>query len=383
MENLRILVSGAGVAGLTLAALLKREGLTVKVIEKESEKKHNESGYMLGLLPPGGRVLTELDLEQQYFEDSIQMNSYEIHKEDGSLNKAFPLDFINENYGSYRGIGRKELIDLLRLKLGEDQVHFETSIEEVRHHGDHLIVTYSGGGSEAFDLLVIAEGINSQSRKLFWKEGEYEYYDTHWGGWVGWLEGHQMDSYKEYWGASSIIGLYPVKGKTGIFLGGPSKEIKELGLAKFALKEKAEIKSEHSLLHKALDKLLASPEPYFWEFKDVRTIEWHKENVILLGDAACGFLPTAGVGASMAMDSAAALADELSRTDKAHLEYGLNLFEQRQKDRVESAQLDSRNLARFMFVKSRIMASIRDYGVRFYTLQEMLKNISKTIEGVY
>ena len=37
--------------------------------------------------------------------------------------------------------------------------------------------------------------------------------------------------------------------------------------------------------------------------------------VVLLGDAAAGFLPTAGIGAGMALESALALTKELTRTD--------------------------------------------------------------------
>lgn len=186
---------------------------------------------------------------------------------------------------------------------------------------------------------------------------------------------------KEYWGASSFMGLYPVKDKIGIILGGPNEVAKKHGLQNFAHKIKEEIRPEFEVLHDSLDVLASIENPYYWEMHDCRTQEWQKGNVILLGDAACGFLPTAGVGASMAMDAAAALADELSRTDKKHLEYGLQLYIKRQKDRVEKAQKDSRKLAKLMFVKSNLIAGIRDYAIRFYSIQQLVKNISKTLEG--
>jgi len=34
-----------------------------------------------------------------------------------------------------------------------------------------------------------------------------------------------------------------------------------------------------------------------------------------------------------------------------------------------------------MFVKSHLMSAIRDYAIRFQTVDRMVKNISKTIDG--
>ena len=381
MKNLNILIIGAGVAGLTCASLLKKQGAEFKIIEKDRLDRFNGSGYMLGLLPLGGRVLTELDLGKEYFEQSIEMSDYEIHKENGTLTKAFSLGFINKDYGSYRGIGRKELIDILTKNIGNEHIRFGITATEIQQRDNLVNVLFSDGKKGSFNLVIVADGIHSETRKLLWNEKEYSYRDTNWGGWVGWLENQELKTYKEYWGASSFMGLYPVKDKIGIFLGGPNEVVKKQGLQKFVKKIKNEIFPEFKVLHNSLDKLASTENPFYWEFHDCRTKEWQKGNVILLGDSACGFLPTAGVGASMAMDSASALIDELSRTDKEHIEYGLKLYIKRQKDRVEKAQEDSRKLGKLMFVKSNLIAGIRDYAIRFYSIERLAKNISKTLEG--
>jgi 2-polyprenyl-6-methoxyphenol hydroxylase-like FAD-dependent oxidoreductase len=76
MESLNILIVGPGVAGLTYAGLLREQGAKFKIIGKESHDDFNGSGYMLGLLPFGGRVLTALDLEKEYLDQSIKMTDY-------------------------------------------------------------------------------------------------------------------------------------------------------------------------------------------------------------------------------------------------------------------------------------------------------------------
>ncbi|HKJ42336.1 MAG TPA: FAD-dependent oxidoreductase, partial [Sunxiuqinia sp.] len=133
MRKFNILVVGAGVAGLTCAGLLKKQGVNPTVVEKDSIKKFNKSGYMLGILPLGGRVMTALDLMENYFGASVEMKQYEVHKENGQLNHAYSLDFINRDYGSYRGIERAKLIDLLMKKVGKENVLFGTQVAEMKH----------------------------------------------------------------------------------------------------------------------------------------------------------------------------------------------------------------------------------------------------------
>ena len=108
---------------------------------------------------------------------------------------------------------------------------------------------------------------------------------------------------------------------------------------------------------------------------------WSRDRAVLLGDAAAGFLPTAGVGASAAMDSAAALADELSRADIPHLDHALALYERRQRPRVERAQKNSRTLARTMFVHGGAKTFARDQLARLYSLDRLVSDISGVMEG--
>jgi 2-polyprenyl-6-methoxyphenol hydroxylase-like FAD-dependent oxidoreductase len=118
-------------------------------------------------------------------------------------------------------------------------------------------------------------------------------------------------------------------------------------------------------------------EMFYWRLSDVRSAEWTRGRVVLLGDAAAGFLPTAGIGASMAMESAAVLADELSRADARTVEQALSLYVKRRRRRVEITQHDSRKLIRVMFIKSAAMARVRDFLTKFYTIEQLASGIAK------
>lgn len=91
--------------------------------------------------------------------------------------------------------------------------------------------------------------------------------------------------------------------------------------------------------------------------------------------------PKAGIGASMAMESAAALADELSRADAGHVENALHLYVTRRRKRVEGMQMDSRHLAKMMLVESQPVAWTRDQLMRFNLIDMLIKNIAESFSS--
>lgn len=371
------LIVGAGVAGLTLAALLEQRGEKPIVIEKQTERDFQDAGYMLGLLPLGGRVLNALNKQTEYLEESCSMETYNIHDGHGVRLNSYPLTKINERFGPYRGISRGTLINLLRESAENFPIHFETTIEEITQSNSSVSVSFDDGSAREFDLVVIADGLHSETKLQILDKQEFSYKQTGWGGWVTWIESHPdfANAYNEFWGAGTFLGLYPVKDRIGAFLGGPVKQVQQIGLKRYAEQVESNMKHPIAPVRDALTSFKSKEDPYFWNFHDCRTQRWREGRVILLGDAATGFLPTAGVGASMAMDSAAALDDELSRADNQHLEYALDLFEKRQKERVEKAQKESRDLGNWMFVNSSLMAWVRDKMLNFYSLDMMLQGL--------
>lgn len=109
--------------------------------------------------------------------------------------------------------------------------------------------------------------------------------------------------------------------------------------------------------------------------RDTRARSWVKGRVALCGDAAVGFLPTAGVGASNGMRCAAALADELSRADAAGVPLAFELYERRCRKIAEANQAESRRLGRVMFMRNRAGTWVRDQVAHHYPAERMLAQI--------
>ena len=102
---------------------------------------------------------------------------------------------------------------------------------------------------------------------------------------------------------------------------------------------------------------------------------------MLVGDAAAGFLPTAGIGAGMAMESAWVLGRMLRHADRAGLADVLRAYQGTQRPRVEAAQDNSRQLANLMFHRSRSLAVVRDLAMRVMSVQAAIRPIQRLLQN--
>ncbi|SIO31273.1 FAD-dependent oxidoreductase [Halodesulfovibrio marinisediminis] len=375
--RLRILIVGGGIAGSTLAALLHQHGEYPVVVERGG--KNGASGYVLGLYPLGARVLHGLGMYVRYQEISRKMERYILHNSTGKVLKEFSLTEFNDAYGDIRGVDRGLLLALLRSSIPEENIFYNATVQHIQNNPYGAVVTFSDGSAQEFDLVVGADGIHSDVRTMIFQQKDYAYKTTGWGGWGAWrsLEGFDGATYRELWADGWFVGIYPVHNKLAVFMGGNKSKLLQFTAAEFV--EEIRKQLPVGILQSALQSLEGLESAHFWDLEDCRATRWFSKRVVLLGDSATALLPTAGIGASMAMDSASALADELSRTDADYLSLALEKYVKRQKKRAESAQKNARFLARIMFQDSLPASMARNYIVRLYSLKGLLKGVIKII----
>jgi 2-polyprenyl-6-methoxyphenol hydroxylase-like FAD-dependent oxidoreductase len=376
---MKILIAGAGIGGLALAALLRQRGVTATLLERAPNFDH--SGYMLGLWPVGARVLHGLGLMPEFLAASERMRTYTICNGHGEEIHHYPdLGAMLDDHGYSGGLMRGELLRLLRSRCEDAPLRFGCAVESFEDRGDEIVVRGSDGSEETCDLLVGADGIHSTVRRGLFGSGPD--HDTGWGCWVWIVRGTNRapDAVTEYWGTGRLVGAYPIKGGLGVVGAGPTKALGPEVVGRDGRKVREYL---GVMGPKVADLVEAIPddlgELFWWRLSDYRCEQWVSGRVALLGDAACAFLPTAGVGASMALESAAVLNDELSRTDAKFLPAALDHYERRRKRRAEAFQDDSRKLGSMMMLDSAPMAWGRDQLLHFYTLEMLAKSITKSL----
>ena len=86
---MKILIAGAGIADLTLGALLRQKGITPLLVDRAAD--FSASGYMLGLFPMGNRVLHGLRAFDAFLAKSEAMDTYTLCNGHGEPMQVFDI----------------------------------------------------------------------------------------------------------------------------------------------------------------------------------------------------------------------------------------------------------------------------------------------------
>jgi 2-polyprenyl-6-methoxyphenol hydroxylase-like FAD-dependent oxidoreductase len=361
-RNLRILIVGGGIAGTTLANLLEQQGLVPVLVEKEPTWSCH--GYALALWPLGSRVLRGLGLYEAFCDISQRLEWYRIFDQHRRAVHAIHLSAHLSEADMIRMVAREELLLLLANRLRATEVQFATVPERIEQRGDEVEVTFTSGEHATFDLVVGCDGMHSTVRHAIL--GAVPATPTHWAGWAWWTQASEVpkDTVCEYWAPGRFFETYSTRDATSVLAAMPIRRMPVSGHPPSHEAVRQAFGQFGGDVLRVLEALSSDDRIYYWDFTDVRCLRWHRGRVVLLGDASSALLPTAGVGASCAMESAAVLADELRRVDAATVEQALPLYFRRRFTRVDRMQRESRLIARLMFMESALLCRIRNWVLR-------------------
>jgi 2-polyprenyl-6-methoxyphenol hydroxylase-like FAD-dependent oxidoreductase len=159
----RVLVVGAGVAGLALARALHERGIAVEVVERTTA--WNQGGA--GLYLPGNalRALRDLGVESAVSAraNPIGRQSFLDHR--GRVLAEIDVDRFWEGVGGCVAIPRSALHEVLLEATADVPLRLGTSVTGLED-GDLPQVRFSDGSSGTYDLVVGADGVHSTVRSL-------------------------------------------------------------------------------------------------------------------------------------------------------------------------------------------------------------------------
>ncbi|MGD0141633.1 MAG: NAD(P)/FAD-dependent oxidoreductase [Rhizomicrobium sp.] len=317
---MRVLIAGGGIAGLTLAALLRQRGIAPDIVE--ASPNHDHQSHVLGLYPFGARVLHGLGMHRSFAAVSE------------------PAD----DTSGLRWLARGDLLRLLERAGDDERLRMAVRVDTIAESGDRVVVRTSDGETRDYDLVVGADGAGSRVRAFV--SPATDVFDTHWACWSWWTPRDGAGPSREFRDRAHALGLYATPRQTGVIACAPDRTRR---LAKLFARF-------DDMAGDALSATPGAAQMFHWRIADSRAKSWRRGRAVLLGDAACAFLPTAGIGASLAMESASVLADELSRSDAAHVTPALAFYEARRRPRVEAAQDASRKRAKTMYPRASLLA---------------------------
>lgn len=346
---MRVLISGGGIAGLTLAYFLHQHGLTPVVIERASGPR--QEGYAIDFFGLGYEIAERMNLIDRLADQQIPFDVLAYVNAQGKLLAKLDMALVQKiTNGKYLGLMHGTLEEALYEALaGAVEVRFGCELLRVVQGRGTVEVTFNDGTSEAFDLLIGADGVHSATRALvFGPEDPFRRY-------LGYtIAGYPLvDRYS----IGRAWKMYLEPGRLAAALcTTKADEILTFFLYRSASPEHLPREQRLSRLREVFagmgwltQQLLSDVNPSANVFMDaviqIQMPSWHQGRVVLVGDA-CG-CPTllSGHGASLAMAGAYLLAEALH--EAAIYQEAFQRYEQQLRPYVQAQQKQARGFARF------------------------------------
>lgn len=172
---MKIAISGAGIAGLTLAYWLNRAGHEITVIEKAPRPR--TGGYVIDFWGAGYAIAERMGLAP-----AVQAAGYEVERvrlvdrRDRTVGGFPVVGFRRAMDGRFTSLPRGDLAELLYGAIaGNVETLFGDSVAAIDQGDDGVRITLAQGECRRFDLLVGAAGVHSPVRALaFGPDSEFE-----------------------------------------------------------------------------------------------------------------------------------------------------------------------------------------------------------------
>ena len=344
---MRVLITGGGLAGMTLGYWLQRYGSEPVIIEQADELRRD--GYAIDFFGAGYDTAARMGLIASLKEQAIPLEAISYVNRAGrpiaSINGALLARITGDKY---LGLMHATLEETLFAALaGRVEVRFGRALTAVSASDERVEVTLSDGATEAIDLLIGADGLHSRTRELvFGPEEQFRRFLGYMVACYPLADRYGIGrAWKMYQTPGRMVGAYPSR-RAG--------EIVTLFMYHAAEPERvaagerlARLRELFAGVEWITPRLLADAEETQRFFLDavsqVSMPVWSRGRVCLVGDAcACPTL-ISGQGASLAMGGAYLLARALG--ESGSWREAFQRYEQWMRPPVERAQRHARSLA--------------------------------------
>ncbi|MEO8182055.1 MAG: FAD-binding domain [Deltaproteobacteria bacterium] len=334
MRGASVLISGIGIAGPALAFWLSWHGFVPTLVERANELRTD--GYIIDFWGLGYEIADKMGLLPEVLRAGYHVKEVRLVDRSGRRVGGFDADiFRRSTHGRYTSLPRGDLSAILYASV-ERQVEaiFGNSVRALDEDEDGVLVHFEHGPSRRFDLVVGADGLHSNIRRLaFGDEWQFERF-----------LGYTVAAFESSGYRPREEGVYLAFGVPGLQIARFSMRDDRTMFLIVLAEEAAANVSAHDLdaqkrylarrcaglgweCDAVLQALDHCDQLYFDRVSQIRMDRWWKGRVALVGDAAAAPSLLAGEGSALALISAYVLAGELARTPQ-RLESGLVRYEQ-------------------------------------------------------
>jgi len=325
--KLRVLISGAGIAGPCLAYWLARTSLNVAVTVVERSPTPRVTGQSIDVRGPAVEIVKRMKLEEELRARHTTEEGAVFIKSSG---KPFARFDAGDNFTADYEILRADLSQIfldVTKDLSNVQYRYGDSIKSLNQAEKVVDVTFTGGSKETFDVVVATDGSTSKTRSMILEDhilkGSYKPI----GQYIAYFSIPKQSNDPKLWqwyntpkGLGMMIRPHRNNSTVGVYL---CKTLPAKGQHDPTIEEALNEGTEASkrLLRKyfehegwqakrILDGMDQAEDFYMTRAAQVKLPKWTNGRALVAGDAA---FATFGVGTSLAIECAYVLAGELSK----------------------------------------------------------------------
>ncbi|GAB3424140.1 Rossmann-fold NAD(P)-binding domain-containing protein [Flindersiella endophytica] len=322
-----VLISGASIAGPIVAYWLRRYGFRPVVVERTEVVRIGLGGHAIDLFGPAVDIAERMGVLPEV-EAARTRNRWIVLIRPGKREVRVDGDRLSA------GLSERH-IELLRGELArilydatKDDVEYilGDSIKALHEDADGIDVEFDSGPARRFDLVIGADGLHSNVRRLAF--GDEKQFLRYIGGYLG------IFSMPNYLNVDNELRAYIAKGKlagvTAVWQTGEGRagfffrrkepfdiDHRDVDAQKKALRER--FADEGWEILGILSHLDDASDFYFDSISQVVMDSWSRGRVTLVGDAGYSPAPAVGGGSSVAAVGAYILAGELAAAGGDHV----------------------------------------------------------------
>ena len=359
-----VLISGAGIAGSTLAYWLARAGLTPTVVERSQGTR--SSGNPVDVRGPAVPVVKAMGVMPALRQAATSVSTMSLLNPAGRPVARLRTPAAGGRRGEVE-IPRADLAAALYEAARSDaEFVFDDTITELHPEGGGVEVVFGRGAPRRFDLVIGADGLHSTVRRLAF--GPEQQYMHHLGLYVATLPlgrpAERPDEIVLYNTSGRLASIHPGRGSAiaAFIFRGPA--IADLDY-RDSERHRGIVFDAYAdagwEVPRLLDALREADEFYFDAVCAVRLDSWTRGRIGLVGDAA-SCVSLLGDGSSLAIAGAHTLAEALS--GHRDVAAALRVYEQRHRRLVAPKQRNAGIAAAWLVPKTRQGLKTRNLTAR-------------------